>query len=472
MARVLFVQLQQFAFPGLYHLCGALREAGHGYEVVASNRFQTVREKVQQFKPDLIGFPCMTGMHRDILDFSVKLKKVHPECRVILGGIHPTLCPEIVENSSVDFICRGEGEAPLVDLLQAIEGGEESPEIQNISHAFRGEVRHGTMRPLADPLDDLPFPDYSVYSSNPVLAADTYPGVFMTRGCPFSCSYCHNSKQKKLYRGLGTYVRTFSTDRILAEVEACLFHYPRARAVLLGADTLGQDMEWLTDLLTRYSSSCEVPYTCLIRPEFITEEFARLLGETNCHMVAFGIESGSERIRRKLLRRGYSNERLLTASALLRKHGVRFRTYNIIGFPDETPEEMLSTLAINLDIRPEYPWCSIYTPYPETELADYAISQGYLGGGFSYDDVPRSFFNDTVLDKVDRTFVRNLHSIFQLAVLQPWLFPLLKRTLYLPHSPFHRFIFKLVYSYVCLQSERRSLLSYIRLALANRKFFE
>ena len=67
---------------------------------------------------------------------------------------------------------------------------------------------------------------------------------------------------------------------------------------------------------------------------------------------------------------------------------------------------------MNIKVRPEYPWCSIFTPYPETELAGFAISQGYLAGDFSYDDVPQSFFNDTVLDKVDRTFILNLHYFY------------------------------------------------------------
>ena len=167
------------------------------------------------------------------------------------------------------------------------------------------------MRLLINPLENLPFPDYSLYRNIPSIAGDTYPTVFMTRGCPFSCSYCHNSNQRKIYKGKGKYVRSFSIERILSEVESAIFHYPKTKAVFLGADTLGSDLNWLSELLTRYCLRFDVPYNCLIRPEFINKDLVKLLKETNCHMIAFGIESGSERIRKKLLKRNYSNEQNL-----------------------------------------------------------------------------------------------------------------------------------------------------------------
>jgi len=471
MARILFVQLQQFPFPGLYYICGALRSSGHEYRVLPTNRFGTIKKHIHTFRPDLIGFPCMSGMHREILRIASQIKNTFPNTRIILGGIHPTIHPEIINDPNIDFICRGEGEWAVVELLNCIDDRVSNVNIPNISYKENGNVFHNNMRPLVDPLDKLPFPDYSIYQSTPVIAADTYPAVFMTRGCPFSCTYCHNSNQKKIYNGLGKYVRSFSIERILSEVEAALHHYPNAMAVLLGADTLGSDLDWISNLLTKYHSRFGVPYTCLIRPEFINEELAIILKDTNCHMIAFGIESGSERVRKELLRRMYTNQEIVYAASLLKKYGISFRTYNIIGFPTETKEEMLSTLELNCQIRPDYPWCSIFTPYPETKLSEFSIAQGYLAKDFTYDDIPTSFFNDTILKKVDRNFILNIHSFFQIVVLYPFLFPLSKYILSMPHNRLFRLIFKAVYSYVCIKSERRSLFSYLRLALANRKLF-
>lgn len=471
MARILFLQPQQYAYPGLYYICGALKKTTHHYRVLATNRLDNVIRGIREFKPDVVGFPCLTGLHREILHLAEQIKQEFPDCKVLLGGIHPTLYPQIIINPSVDFICRGEGERPTCELLDALDGAVENFDIPNITWKKDGVIHSNDMRQLADPLDSLPFPDYAIYRECPPIANDTYPTVFMTRGCPFSCTYCHNSNQRKVYRGKGHYVRSFSTERILAEVESVIHNYPKARAVFLGADTLGTDMVWLTELLTSYHARFTLPYTCLVRPEFVTEELAALLGRTNCHMIAFGIESGSQRVRRELLHRNYSDEQIINAAGMLRKYGIKFRTYNVIGLPSETPDEMLATLELNLKIKPDFPWCSIFTPYPGTKLADFAIAQGYLDPAFSYDDVPLSFFNDTILNNVERDFILNLHALFQLIVLCPSLYPLLKPLLKRPNTRLFKYIFKIVYAYTCIKSEKRGLVSFLRLAMANRKLF-
>jgi len=468
-ASILLNQLQKYPYPGLYALCGSLRAAGCRYEVLATADSKKLVERVRSMQPDVVGFTCMTGSHRQVLDAAAAVKRSFPHIPVLLGGVHPTLFPAIVEDENVDFVCRGEGEQATVELLRAIEQGRSASDVRNISWKADGEVVHNPLRPLAAPLDALPFPDYSVYRDDPVISSDTYPVVSMIRGCPFSCSYCHNSKLRDLFGGLGSYVRALSIERILDEVEAALRWYPNTRAVNLGADTLGADFGWLHDLLTRYHRRFDVPYTCLVRPEFITEDLVRLLSQTGCHMLAFGIESGSERVRKELLGRNYSNERLLEIGRLLKRHGIRCRTYNVIGFPTETREEMLATLDLNIQLAPEYPWCSIFTPYPGMELAAFAISRGELDPSFDFDQVPVSFFSETVLDRPDRAFISNLHALFQAVVLVPALRRTLEPLLALPPGALHRLVFKTTFVSTWLRSERRSLTNLVTLGWANRR---
>lgn len=472
MAKILFIQMQKYAYPGLYYLCGALREAGHDYRVISALTLKECVPTMDAFQPDLIGFSCMTGVHRNILDLSAKLKSAYQDVKIVLGGIHPTLYPNILTDPAIDFICQGDGEAPLTELLDAVSRGDTKFPIANIHYKNEaGDIVQNPMRHLIDNMDELSFPDYGIYQDIPEIAADEYPMVYYERGCPYHCSYCHNSDQRALYKGLGKYVRKFSIPRILDEVEAALKHYPKARAILLGTDTFAARKEFTRELLTSFQDRFSIPYTVLIRPELVNDEIAGLLAQTGCHMVAFGIESGSERVRKELLGRKYTNERVIEAANTLRHHGISFRTYNIVGLPSESRSEMLETLELNLKIRPAFPWASIFTPYPRTELADYSIEHGFLGKDFSFDDVPTSFFNDTILLNVDRNFIRNIHAFFQLFILAPYLYPLFKWVLYVPHNPLFDFVFKLVYSYVCIQSENRSVLGFLKLALGNRHMF-
>lgn len=472
MARILIVQTQQFPYAGIYYICGALKSAGHEYKVLASNNYNLIKENIQKYKPAIIGSPCLTGMHKEILKIAACIKKDFPNIKIMLGGIHPTLFPQIIDDENIDFICRGEGEYPVCELLDALDSNNTSFDVPNISWKKDGQTYHNEMRPLIDPLDSLPFPDYSIYSKFPSIANDTYPAVFMTRGCPFSCTYCHNSNQREIYKGKGRYVRSFSADRIVSEVASAIKYYPKTRAVFLGADTIGHDMKWLKELLTKYNSKFNIPYTCLIRPELISKELVELLKKTNCHMIAFGLESGSSRVRKELLKRFYTNDQIIEAAKLLKKNSIKFRTYNIVGLPSETPEEMLETLKLNMEIKPDFPWCSIYTPYPETKLSEYSMLNGYLDKDFSYNDVPLSFFNDTILKNVNRDFILNVHSFFQITVLFPKLFPIVKLLLNTAHSRLYKIIFKAVYSIICVKSEKRSIISFAKLAYVNRKLFK
>lgn len=472
MAKVLFIQTQKYAYPGLYYLCGALRDAGHEYRVIHALELDEVADTIQAFQPTLIGFSVMTGPHKAILRLSSQIKQHHPDIKILLGGIHPTLAPDVLEHPAIDFICKGEGEDALVDLANTLDSNKPDFHIFNIHHKDEnGAIIEMPMRSLTSVMDELPFPDYSIYADIPEVAADEYPMVYYERGCPYTCSYCHNSDQRALYKGLGKYVRRFSVERIVAESKAALASYPKARTVLLGADTFGAKKDFTRELLARFQAEVGVAYTCLIRPELVTEELAQMLSETGCHMVAFGVESGSERLRTKILGRKYSNSTVIEAANILRTNEVSFRTYNMVGFPSETRQEMLDTLELNLKIRPDFPWASIFTPYPRTELADYSIEHGYLSADFSFEDVPTSFFNDTILDNVDRDFIRNIHAFFQLFVLFPFLYPLFKWVLYVPHNPLFGFIFKAVYSYVCVRSENRSIWGFLKLAFGNRHMF-
>jgi len=85
MGRILFIQIQPYAYPGLYYICGALKSKGHSYEVLASDNRQVIAEKIRAFQPDVIGFPCLTGIHREILKVAAGIKEDFPQI-----GWHPS----------------------------------------------------------------------------------------------------------------------------------------------------------------------------------------------------------------------------------------------------------------------------------------------------------------------------------------------------------------------------------------------
>jgi len=99
---------------------------------------------------------------------------------------------------------------------------------------------------------------------------------------------------------------------------------------------------------------------------------------TGCYSVTFGVESGSARLRNELLKKRLSDESILQCAAFLHKYKIPFATYNITGLPGETLQDAWDTVNINVQIKPNWAFYSIYQPLPKTELVEFAIDKGYL----------------------------------------------------------------------------------------------
>ncbi|MGA1869807.1 MAG: B12-binding domain-containing radical SAM protein [bacterium] len=470
MAKLLIIQPQVFIYPSLFNLAGAVKHYGHDCYVLVTHDIETIEHSILNRTPDLIGFSAMTGIHKEIITMCKLIKKKFHHIPIIMGGIHPTLFPYVIYEDGIDIICRGEGEYPLVELLDRIEKKQDVSSIKNLWVKSENKVIKNELRGLVDPLDTLPLPDFSIYRHHPILSKSTYINIFLTRGCPYSCTYCHNSKKRELYNGKGKYIRSFSTGRIMKELSMLQKEFKYLNTISLGADVFGADYNFFKEIVSSYSQKFSIPYTFLIRPELIDEKRVEILSKTNCHMIGFGIESGSERVRRELLHRNYSNKKIIYIGHLLHRHKIKFRTYNMVGFPTETIDEMMSTVRINQQIKTDFPWCSIYTPYPKTELAQYCLDNNFLPDHFSFDDVNSSFHSTSILKRIHRNEVQNIHSLFQTMVKFPHAHYLLNPLIKRPYHKISRLWFYCMYGYINLQSENRTLLSLWRLAQDNIRF--
>lgn len=63
---------------------------------------------------------------------------------------------------------------------------------------------------------------------------------------------------------------------------------------------------------------------------------------------------------------------------MLRRYNLVFATFNMVGLPDENLNEVWDTVNLNIKVKPSWAWFSVYQTLPETELAKYALSKGYL----------------------------------------------------------------------------------------------
>jgi len=466
MAKIIMIQTQFAPYAGIAYLNGAVLSKGHQFRLFLGNNINKISSMIAKENPDIIGFSCMTCFYDEILSISNEVKR-NFKVPIIFGGPHPTICPEIINEKSIDIICRGEGEFALIELLDCIENKRSYLKIRNLWIKSNDKVYKNELRPLAEPLDNIPLINWSCYKRTPVQ--NSPPMVFLIRGCPYSCSYCFNKVTRDLYKGLGTYVRYFSIERSIQEIKEALRIFSHS-PVVFNSDLFGMDLRWTDKLLSRYSQITDLPFLLFLRPELVTEKCVKILSKHKCHSVAIGVESGSERIRKRILNRNYSNKELMNVAERLHNNKIKFTTFNMIGIPTETEKEMWETIDINIKMRTDFPRGAVFTPMPGTKIVEIAKEKKYLDCGFSFSDIPHTILSNTILKKMNRDKIRNTLYFFQSAIIFPKHKRIIKRLIHNKPNIFFRLWFYLIYAHLHRKSQNWKLIPFIKYIYSNRRY--
>ena len=109
---------------GLVYVAAAARDAGHKATVVIADR-ETLPRYIRRYQPDLVGVSCVTATYPVAREILIDLAQNHPGLPTIIGGHHATfMYREVLEETGVSYVCRGEGEEVFPALLAALEKGD------------------------------------------------------------------------------------------------------------------------------------------------------------------------------------------------------------------------------------------------------------------------------------------------------------------------------------------------------------
>jgi len=375
-------------YHGLGYLSAVLKRAGHATELMYLQSVPTRGEfltKFAQTAADLVAFSSTTHQHRYVELCAEWIKAASPATLTVAGGTHPTLVPEqVLSNPAIDIVCVGEGERPLLELVNALQESRDFGSIANLWVRRHGDVMRNPLRPLLADLDELPFPDRELFGFQEILAQnDGWVDLMAGRGCPYGCSYCCNPALRERLKGLGKYVRYRSVPNVLAEIRDLARRYA-VRTLNFQDDVFTLDRDWAIEFCRAYGQEFTFPFWINTRVERINdEELVSALARAGCRGVRIGIESGNEGLRAEILKRRMSNAEIRQAFALARRHGLDIYTCNMLGVPGETAEMIAETIALNRELEPADLQFSVFYPYPMTELHDVAVRNGYLADGES-----------------------------------------------------------------------------------------
>ncbi len=346
-------------FQGILYIAAAARDAGHRAVVVQAD-VNNLHRYIRRYIPDVIGFTCVTAVYPLVSEMIRYVKEKHPEIITVVGGHHVTfMYKETLQETGVDFVCRGEGEETFAALLSALEAKDRYPAITGMVYMKDGEFYNDERIVLLEDINKIPRITMDLVAPESTFT----PKIVSSRGCPFKCSYCSISA---FYGGK---YRQRRVEDVIADIKDYIsWGYTQ---FWIHDDNFTTDAAWLTrfcDLVEQ--EELKFTFSCMSRINFIerSPELVERLGKCGCTMMSIGIESGVpevlESINKKL-----SIPQILKAVNILKKQGISYTFFMLLGSGDEfdTPEIMDKNIKFFSKL-PGLVLASILTPFPGTAV--------------------------------------------------------------------------------------------------------
>ena len=329
--------------------------------------WQEIKNVIRDVNPSVIGISMLTGTYKSAQNIAVIAKQINPAINIIAGGTHPSICAqEVLASGLFDFVIRGEGEYTFLEILQGIPPGK----ISGLSYKKSdGRIIHNKDRNFIEDLDTLPFPARHLYVHEQNSMDFGY--ILTGRGCPFECTFCAS---KKIWKN---HVRYRSPENVVDEINY-VYHTFGTRFFYFIDDTFTLDKRRTEKILNLLSNlHLPIQWICDTRVNVLDENLLLLMKSAGCVRVKIGVESGSDRIL-QLIKKNITVNQIRTTVDLIKKTGLDVTIYLMAGFPSETKEDMLQTLAFAQELDPTYYSISIVTPYPGTEIYDEMLQSGKM----------------------------------------------------------------------------------------------
>ncbi|HJX13222.1 MAG TPA: radical SAM protein [Dehalococcoidales bacterium] len=157
-------------------------------------RSNVILERIKDFHPDVVGFSIIAA--RDLyntIDVIRQVRAGYPHVTLLAGGQGGSFFDELLLQSGIDYVVRGEGEVTLRELISAIDEGEaDLAGIPGLSFKRADGIYRTAERPKIKDLDDSPFPAIDLM---PPRKSRWFPrrltgSIETSRGCPYDCNFC------------------------------------------------------------------------------------------------------------------------------------------------------------------------------------------------------------------------------------------------------------------------------------------
>lgn len=374
---------------GIAYIAAMLEKEGHAVKIIdgpalatmCGYGFSELCKDVSVFQPDVIGISISTSQ----IDYAKKsisiIKHIIPSAVIIIGGPLISATPSaLLSFSDVAYGVYGEADMTFPLIVKKIGQKKSLKHLEGVIWREKKGVQY--LKPIIiTDLDSLPMParhllPMNIYRPSPAnyrrLPATT---MITSRGCPYHCIYCSKPTE-------GTQYRYHSAERVVREIEYLIQEY-HIKDIQIFDDTftlIPSRIENICKLIIE--KKLDIGWNCMTRIDKVTSDLLKLMKQAGCYEIGIGVESGSDRIL-KLIKKGITTERVRKCVKDAHIVGLDVRGFFMIGFPTETKEEILQTIAFAKELDVDIAQFMVATPFPGTELWEIAKQHGTVNEDWS-----------------------------------------------------------------------------------------
>lgn len=357
---------------GLAWVAAALVDEGIPVSIIDMDGYSLTDEQMvtmlRDFDPIWLGIGGMITRYRDFKRLVPMIRKVHPSVTIIVGNSGAATMPHLYFQAGADVAVKGEGEPVVGPLTRHILDGKP---LEDIPGLFLPDCVGGVFPTTsASPMeiDSIAMPSWELFPIErylPQTAArvtDRHVDIQVSRGCPFDCTFC--------YRQFGRRLRKRQARRIIDEI---LFIRERYGLSMFSFcdDLFTVDKEWISCFCRQLVDEVgHISWRCLGRVDTVDAEMLKMMADSGCQEIHYGVESASEIILREMNKR-ITPQQAEHAVELTRAAGIEPICSLIFGMPSETIDTIRE--SVDFCVRNHLlPFTHFATPYPGTALYEQA----------------------------------------------------------------------------------------------------
>jgi len=399
MARVLLINpsyrvtyastMARFGVPfypvlSLATLIPRVKQSGHSVQVMdlcyEDFDLPMIRDRIKTWRPDVVALTGTTPLFSQIRTIAQTAKSVSADIVTVGGGAHCSALPELsLEEAGFDYVCYGEGD---FTLGQIVDGVDPATIAGIVRRDGSGHIVRNPPNVWLKDLDELPYPSwdefnlaqYERYWSR--LIARRKPVAFFetSRGCVFSCNYCGSKNT------VGRGFRKKSVARVIDELKYSLRH--GFREFFIVDDIFTTDVPRVKEICEGIiREKLDVAWSCAngIRVDAGDQEMFQLMRRAGCYKVAFGFESGDNRVLKEFGKGGRATvEAARGTVAMARKANIDVFGFFMVGLLQDTEESMAKTIELGRELQTDVLKISISVPFPGTPMYAELKAKGLL----------------------------------------------------------------------------------------------